>query len=231
EAVEIPAIEILPPESFAALDAALQNLSEFEWLIVTSANAVRAIGKRWSALGISAADFSHLKIAAIGLTTARALDETGLFASVVPKEYVAESLLESLAGRADGKRVLIARAAVARDILPETLAQGGARVDVVEAYRTVVPRESVAKIGVLFSGRPIDAATFTSSSTVTNFFALLQAAGYDNPPDGTLAVSIGPITSQTLREHEWVPISEADPHDVGGLVSATVRALSLNADR
>lgn len=224
EAIEIPAIEIAPPESFEVLDGALRNLQDFQWLIVTSANAVRAIGERCAALGIPAQRFSHLQIAAIGSTTARALQDAGLFVSVVPKEYVAESLLEALAGRVESARVLIARAAVARDVLPETLARCGARVEVAEAYQTVVPRDSVAKMAEVFAFGPPDAATFTSSSTVTNFFQLLREAGLDRP-EGMLAVSIGPITSATLREHGWEPAAEADPHDVAGIAAATVRAL------
>ena len=230
EAIEIPAIEILPPESYAALDAALRDLHEFEWLIVTSANAVRAIAERCAAMEIPVANFSHLQIAAIGAKTARALDEAGLFASVVPKEYVAESLLEALADRVDGTRVLIARAAVARDLIPETLTRRGARVDVVDAYRTVVPEDSTAKMKDVFAGAPPDAATFASSSAVMNFFHLLGAAGLLRP-DAMLAVSIGPITSQTLREHGWEPAAEADPHDVAGLVAATVRAFQSHPGR
>lgn len=230
ETIEIPAIEILPPESFAALDAALLSLGEYQWLIVTSANAVRAIRERRAELGIPVAAFSHLQIAAIGAKTARALDEAGLLASVVPKEYVAESLLEALADGADGERVLIARAAVARDVIPETLTRRGARVDVVEAYRTMVPEDSATKMAEAFAAAPPDAATFASSSAVTNFFLLLDAAGL-NRPDAMLAVSIGPITSQTLREHGWNPAAEADPHDVAGLAAATARALLSHPSR
>lgn len=225
EPMEIPAIEIVPPESFEALDAVLGNLARFDWLIVTSTNAVRAIQERCEKLGVAAEKFSHLKVAAIGATTARALEEAGLSVAVTPKEYVGESLVEALANRADGARVLIVRAAVARDVIPDALAGRGARVEVVEAYRTVVPAESVARLAKVFAGEPPVAATFTSSSTVTNFFHLLRAAGFAKQPDGMLAVSIGPITSGTLREHGWEPVAEADPHDVAGLVAATVKAL------
>ena len=110
-------------------------------------------------------------------------------------------------------------------MIPETLARQGARVTIAEAYRTLIPQDSVAKLAALFSGPAPDAATFTSSSTVTNFYALLRAAGFDNPPDGALAISIGPITTQTLRDHGWDPAAEADPHDIAGLAAATVRAL------
>jgi uroporphyrinogen-III synthase len=229
EPIEVPAIEIVPPESFAALDAALQNSQQFDWLIVTSANAARAIRERCDTLGIAPASLWHLKIAAIGAPTGRALSEAGLSVSITPKEYIAESLLEALGQQAANTRVLIVRAAVARDIIPETLTGQGARVTIAEAYRTVIPQDSIAQIAELFSGPPPNAATFTSSSTVTNFFALLWAAGFRNPPDGALAISIGPITSQTLRDHGWEPAAEADPHDIAGLVTATVRA--LNVDR
>jgi len=119
--IEVPAIEIVPPESFAALDAALQNAGQFDWLIVTSANAARAIRERCDTLGIAPASLSHLKIAAIGAPTGRALSEAGLSVSITPKEYIAESLLEALGQQAANTRVLIVRAAVARDIIPETL--------------------------------------------------------------------------------------------------------------
>jgi uroporphyrinogen-III synthase len=226
EAIEIPAIEIVPPASFEALDQALKISKRYEWLIVSSANAVRAMRGRCEALGIEAEQLRHLRVAAVGATTARSLEEWGLTASITPKEYVAESLLEALGDQARGKRVLIVRAAIARDVIPEALKQQGAEVEIAEAYQTVIPERSIEKIRDAFEDGPPDAATFTSSSTVTNFIHLLHAAGYTHRPDGIVAVSIGPITSQTLREQSWEPAAEADPHDVAGLVAATVRALA-----
>jgi len=226
EAIEVPAIEIVPPVSFEPLDAALLGLGRYAWLIVASANAVRVIEERSAALNLSPDSFSHLRIAAIGGTTALALEQAGMAASITPKAYVAESLLESLADQARDAHVLIVRAAVARDVIPEALKERGARVEVVEAYRTVVPESSVEMMASLLAGKLPDAATFTSSSTVTNFFHLLHAAGYEQRPDGMPAVSIGPITSQTLREHGWERAAEAEPHDVAGLAAAVVRALS-----
>lgn len=226
ETIEIPAIEIVPPASYETLDRALRNLANYQWLIATSANAVRVIRERAAVLNVSAADFSHLKVAAVGATTSRALKEAGVVTSVIPKEYVTESLLEALADEANGTNVLIARAAVARDVIPEALERHGARVDVVEAYRTVIPEGSVARVMDVFARAAPDAATFTSSSTVINFFLLLRSAGFERPA-GMRAISIGPITSQTLREHGWEPAAEADPHDVAGLVAATVKALAV----
>ena len=167
-----------------------------------------------------------LTVAARGPKPVAALREMGLEVAVTPAEYVAESLVEALGDRVRGQRVLLARAAVARDVIPDALRARGAMVDVVDAYRTVIPAESVTAIRTLFGpgGRAPDAATFTSSSTVTNFLNLLREAGVARP--GSMrAVSIGPITSRTLRENRWEPAGEADPHDLGGLVEVVVRAM------
>ncbi|MGA7520893.1 MAG: uroporphyrinogen-III synthase [Acidobacteriaceae bacterium] len=226
EVLEIPAIEIAPPESYAALDAALRNLSPYQWLIVTSVNGARALAGRMGTLGIEAAAFVHLSIAAVGSATARELREMGLEIAVTPREYVAESLMEALGNQVRGHRVLLARAAVARDVIPDALRAKGATVEVADAYRTVIPAESVARIRTNFGTGDIvaDAATFTSSSTVTNFLQLLREAGVAAPKT-MRAISIGPVTSQTLRDHGWEPATEADPHDLEGLVQAVLRAL------
>jgi uroporphyrinogen-III synthase len=226
EVVEIPTIGVAPPESYAELDRALGNLSQYQWLIATSANGVTALACRLELLGVGVGDFGHLKVAAVGSATAQALLEMGLEVAVTPTEYVAESLLEALGDQVCGQRVLLARAAVARDVIPDELRARGATVDVVDAYRTVIPGDSVTMIRTIFGpgGRPPDVATFTSSSTVTNFLDLLREAGVARP-ESMRAVSIGPITSRTLREYGWEPVTEGDPHDLEGLVEAAVRAL------
>lgn len=226
EVIEIPAIEIVPPDSYETLDEALMEPNPHDWLIVTSANGVRAMLDRCSGLGIGPEKLRRWNVAAVGATTARALEDWGLPPDVTPREYVAESLLEVLGGRAQGKHVLIVRAAVARDLIPEALRQQGAEVVIAEAYRTVIPEDSVRRIAELFASTSPDAATFTSSSTVTNFLQLLGVAGIGKRPEGMRAVSIGPITSQTLREYGWEPAAEANPHDLAGLVAATVQALA-----
>lgn len=230
EVPEIPAIEIVAPESYGPLDAALRRLPDYQWLIVTSVNGARALAERVSLLDIEPTALAHLRIAAVGSATAQALRTLGLEIAVTPSEYVAESLVETLRGQVRDQRVLLARAAVARDVIPDALRAAGARVDVADAYRTVVPEESVAQIRALFGagGRVPDAATLTSSSTVTNLLGLLEKAGVERPA-AMRAISIGPITSQTLREHGWEPAEEADPHDLNGLVQAVVRALGIPA--
>jgi len=226
EAVEIPAIEIVPPESYADLDRALGNLSQYEWLIVTSANGAGALAGRLELLGAGVEDFRHLKVTAVGSATARALEGLGLTVAVTPAEYVAESLVGALGDQVRGKRVLLARAAVARDVIPDALRARGATVAVVDAYRTVIPEESVTAMRTIFGtgGRIPDAATFTSSSTVTNFLNLAREAGVV-VPRAMRAVSIGPVTSRTLRENGWEPAVEAAPHELSGLVEAVVRAV------
>jgi uroporphyrinogen-III synthase len=230
EVLEIPAIEIVPPESYAALDAAVGNLSQYQWLIVTSANGAEALRGRMTALGVDAGALRHVQVAAVGSGTAQALRDAGLEVAVTPREYVAESLLEALGGRMAGERVLLARAAVARDVIPEALRAQGTSVDVVDAYRTVIPADSVTAMRTIFGpdGREPDAVTFTSSSTVTNFLALLHEAGI-GAPVAMKAVSIGPITSATLRERGWEPAAEADPHDLQGLVEAVALALATDS--
>jgi uroporphyrinogen-III synthase len=225
EVLEVPSIEIAPPESYEPLDRALQNISQYQWLIATSANAVGTLRARMEVLGLTAKACAHLRIAAIGSATAQALVALGLTPAITPPEYVAESLVEAIGARTRGQRVLLARAAVARDVIPDTLRAQGTRVDVVDAYRTVVPADSVTIIRQIFGeGFTPDAATFTSSSTVANFLGLLREAGVAAPAS-LRAVSIGPITSRTLREHGWEPAAEAEPHDLAGLVDAVVRAL------
>jgi uroporphyrinogen-III synthase len=228
--LEIPAIAIVPPESYAALDAALRNLSQYQWLIVTSTNGAQALGERIAAHAIDAAKEIHWQVAAVGASTAQAMREIGLTVSITPREYVAESLVDALGEQIRGKRVLLVRAAVARDLIPHALRQRGAKVDVADAYRTIIPPGSVTAIRTIFGpgGSVPDAATFTSSSTVTNFLALLREAGVA-PPATMKAVSIGPITSATLREHSWEPAAEADPHDLAGLVAAVDRILTTDS--
>ena len=150
-----------------------------------------------------------------------ALGRIGLTVSAMPDEYVAEAVVAMLKDKVAGRRVLLARAAVARDVIPEQLRKCGADIHVVEAYRTVIPADSIEQVRALFGpGKPLpDAVTFTSSSTVNNFFALLAAARIELP-QGLRAVSIGPVTSKTLRQHQWEPACEASKYDIPGVVTS-----------
>ena len=208
EVLRLPTIEIVPPETYAHLDAVLEVISGFDWLIVTSANGAAALADRMQFLRIRPEHLKHLQVAAIGPATAVALGRIGLTVSAMPDEYVAEAVVAMLKDKVAGRRVLLARAAVARDVIPEQLRKCGADIHVVEAYRTVIPADSIEQVRALFGeGKPLpDAVTFTSSSTVNNFFALLAAARIELP-QGLSAVSIGPVTTRTLRQHHWEPVA------------------------
>ncbi len=223
--VAIPAIEIVPPDSYDALDAALWNAKSYQWMVVTSANGAEVLAERIAALRLPLAVLDALKIAAIGPATARALGRLGLHVDEVPKQAIAESLVESLRDQVSGKNVLLVRAKVARDVLPEELRNAGAHVDVVDAYQTVVPATSADDLRLLFAApsRISDIVTFTSSSTVTNFFRLLREANVPAWPPSMAAASIGPVTSQTLRNHGIEPAVEAMEYTIPGVVEALCR--------
>jgi uroporphyrinogen-III synthase len=224
EPVEVPVLEIRPPESYEPIDAALRNLGSYDWLIFTSANTVRAVVERSAALGMSFEKSSTPQVAAVGAATATAARDAGFDVAIVPQSYVAESLVDSLAGQMAGKRILLARATVARDVIPDALRVAGAQVDVVDAYRNVLPESAPEKLRAALAA-PIDAATFTSSSSVTHLAEAAKLAGVAFPFAGVKAISIGPITSQTLRENGWPPAAEAPVSDIAGLVAAVEQLL------
>jgi uroporphyrinogen-III synthase/uroporphyrinogen III methyltransferase/synthase len=229
EPVEVPVLEIRAPASFEPLDAALRQLVSYDWLILTSANAVRALAERAAALGIALAQSARLKVAAVGEATASAARSAGFRVVFVPEAYVAESLVEGLLQsfqkQTSRQRILLARAAVARDVIPGALRSAGAEVDVVDAYRNVLPKAAPEQLRKAVA-EGLDAATFTSSSSATHLAEAAHAAGVAWPLAGVPAVSIGPITSQTLRDLGWPPAAEANPSDIPGLIAAVVNLFS-----
>ena len=235
--LEIPFIEIRKPRSFKPLDSALLNLGGYDWLILTSVNGVEAMWERLTKLRLTKANLKHLHIAAIGPATKKAIEQRGVKVNVVPKEYVAESVVRSLRRRVKGKRVLLVRAKVARDVIPRELRKAGAQVDVVEAYETVVPQSSRTRLQSVLRNprRRPHVVTFTSSSTVRNFVALLgsrqalamvQAVrGRGRPRHASIAfASIGPVTSATLRELGLRVDIAAKEFTIPGLVKAIAAA-------
>jgi uroporphyrinogen-III synthase len=229
EVLEIPFIEIRKPRSYKALDTALNKLSDYDWLILTSVNGVEALWDRLRKLRLGGRPMGYLKIAAIGPATRQAIEQHGAKVNVVPKEYVAESVVASLGRKVKGKRVLLARAKLARDVIPRELRKLGARVDVVEAYETVVPAASRQRLRAALrsqTGRP-DWITFTSSSTVRNFVELLGGKRGRGRPrhlgkeDNCVRLaSIGPVTSSTLREFGLPVDIEAAEYTIPGLIKA-----------
>lgn len=240
--IEIPFIEIRKPRSYRPLDAALKNIGRYDWLILTSVNGVDAFWKRLRKLHLTKRHLDHLQVAAIGPSTRRAAEKRGLKVDVVPKEYVAESVVERLRGRVKGKRVLLARAKIARDVIPVELRKLGAHVDVVEAYETAMPLSSRSRLNAVLKNpkwRP-DVITFTSSSSGLNFVTLLAgktARGGDDAYrlstgsgaracisklQGVRLASIGPVTSATLCQLGLPVDIEAREYTIPGLVKAIV---------
>jgi uroporphyrinogen III methyltransferase/synthase len=205
--VEAPAIRIVP------LDGPAPELDRYDLVCLTSVNGVAALFDRLAASGRDARAFGAARVAAIGPGTAAALGERGVIPDVVPERFVAEGLVEALS-ELPVRRALIARAAKARGVLPEALRSRGAEVDEVTLYETVAEPLSEAQLEAVSRA---DYLTFTSSSTVRFFF---QGGG--RVRESTKTVSIGPVTSATLREHGLEPAVEASRHDLEGLVQALV---------
>jgi uroporphyrinogen III methyltransferase / synthase len=213
--VALPTIEIRPPADCAPLDRAIAELDTYDWLIFTSANGVRFFLDRLDA-GKNDLRKLRAKVCAIGPATRAAVEALHVKVDLMGREYVAESLLEAFAAfDVAGKRVLLPRAAVARDVVPIELARRGARVDVVEAYRTGAPEHLAEQARDVLASHP-DCLAFTSSSTVRN---LVEAAGAD-ALRGIPVASIGPITTQTAQELGVEVAAQAKVFTVDGLAAA-----------
>jgi len=219
--IEVPVLEIRPPASFDPLDGALKSLESYDWLVLTSANTVRVLAERAAILGMELGKAASLKVAAVGSATAKAAVDAGFKVTFVPESYVAESLVLGLTGGVSGQRILLARAEIARDVVPDSLHHAGAVVDVVNAYRNALPEAAPQQLRAALA-EGIDAATFTSSSSATHLAEAARESCIPWPFAGVPAVSIGPITSQTLRELGWEPAIEASPSDIPGLIAALV---------
>ena len=243
--VEFATIRIVPPEDWEPLDDALRRLCVagwYDWLVFTSVNGVRTCFERLHSLGYDAPAIGHVRTAAIGPATAAALARYGITADLVPGEYIAEGVAAALIDDARrrnqplaGKRVLLARAAEARNVLVSELQGAGATVDVVAAYRTAAVSsddEQGREVLRMLEARQLDILTFTSSSTVRNFMHWLrqcEAGGAGSLISLALSnvrpkiACIGPITSQTAREFGLDVHIEAQEFTIAGLVEAIIK--------
>jgi uroporphyrinogen III methyltransferase / synthase len=221
DAVELPVIALEPPADPRPLDRAIETLATYDWLIFTSANGVRFFLDR---LDRSPRDLRALKarICAIGPATRKAVEDLHLKVDLMPEEYVAESLVKAFASEnLTGKKILLPRAAVARDVIPVELEKLGAQIDVVEAYRNVVPANAVARAREIFSSeKKPDWITFTSSSTVKNLLAITGGGALE----GVRIASIGPVTSSTLCAHGLKIDVEAKQFTLDGLIDAILES-------
>jgi uroporphyrinogen III methyltransferase / synthase len=214
EVVELPAIRIEPRIDSAEVTEAVAAIEDYALVCLTSPNGVRLLFEALAGAGRDARALPDATVAAIGPGTARALREQGIVADVVPERFVAEALVEALAGvEVEGRRVLVARAAEARDVLPDALRERGAEVDVVALYETVREEPTAEAVE---AAQGADYVTFTSSSTVANLTGALD----DRFPSTARVVSIGPVTSEAARAAGLTVDVEAERHDIDGLVDA-----------
>lgn len=217
--LEVPAIRVADPEDFGPLDTALSHLQDYTWIVFTSANGVDRFFERLRSQRLDARALAACRVAAIGSATADTLDAFGIRADLVPPSFKAEDLTDALLPRLHpGDKVLLARAAVARNVLPDALRAAGMIVDVVPVYRTVADCENKEELLQALRDKAVDAVTFTSSSTVTN---LLDSLGDDKDllADIPLAV-IGPVTAKTCVAAGLQPAVTADTYTIDGLVTA-----------
>ena len=217
-----PVIEIGPISDTTALDRALQKLHCYDWLVLTSVNGVQVVWERFSALGLEAVP-QDTHVAAIGPKTAAALEERGVPPDFIPSEYVAEAILPGL-GDLRGRWVLLPRADLARSALPRAIQVADGVAHEIAVYHTLPTQPDPEAVRALKQGA--DVVTFTSSSTVRNFVALIQRAGLDanNLPGKPIFACIGPITAGTAQE-EGLPVDVvAEEYTTEGLLRALMEA-------
>jgi len=220
--IEAPTIDIRPPQSFEDVDAALRRLGDFDWVTFTSPNGVSAFVHRCGRLGLDARALGGVKVAAVGSATAAALRKHFIAADLVPEQFTTEALGRTLvaSGDMEGKRILLARADVATETLPDILRGGGAAVEDIAVYCTArpdaLPQEAIRSL----RDNQAEWVTFTSPLTVTNFLALIDKEKVD--PGGIKLAAIGPVTAEALRRRGLTPTVVARPHTIDALVDAIV---------
>ncbi len=221
--LEVPTIEIVDPEDWSPVDAALRHLARYDWVIFTSANGVKAFMGRLLDRGWDARALGHAQLAAIGPATGAALKDYGLRADVVPDTFQAEGLLEVLTPRIpQGTQILLARAEQARDVLPDGLSLLGAKVDVVPVYRAVPPAAVPPEAAAALEAGQVDILTFTSSATVHNFAGLVGKDRFKELAAHATVASIGPITTATLQEYGLTPQIEPAAFTIPALAAAII---------
>lgn len=230
--VHCPTIEVVPPNSWAPLDASIERIREYDWIVFTSANGAQFFFRRLSetrseGVGVLA---PHV-VCAIGPATARAVEAAGALAHVIASDSKAEGALTAIIDHVGGEenvrglRFLIPRARVAREILPSGLRNLGAHVDAVETYQTVKPDVHAGAITRLFRENPIDAITFTSSSTVSNFAELAGLTDLSVLLATTLVACIGPVTAETAASHGLKRVIQPKIYDAAALVESIVESI------
>lgn len=225
--LECPTIKVVPPEDWSPLDAAIDNLGSYDWLVFTSANGVSFFFERLYEKDKDVRVLKDVSTAAIGPATAKRLRDFGLKSDIIPETYQAESIVEAFKQEAmNGKRVLLPRAKEARPVLPVELRKMDAIVDEVAAYQTEQAHENVDVLIKRLEEGSIDLLTFTSSSTVRNLKALLPRDRFESLIEGVTVASIGPITADTARELGFKVDIMAQDYTIDGLCEAILKHYS-----
>jgi uroporphyrinogen III methyltransferase/synthase len=228
EVLAFPTIEIRKPDSWEALDKGIRNIDRYQWLIFTSVNGVQNFFSRCRQLRRDLRDLKGIRIAAIGPATERAVADLGLRVEILPDEFRAEGLVESLKGKVlKGTRILIPRARVARDALPDELRKQGAQVDIVDAYQTVVPDTGRERLLQLIGERPLDLIVFTSSSTVSNLADMVKPDSLSSLLTETAVAAIGPITAKTAEALGLTVQVQPRQYSMPSLVEAILKFFSV----
>ncbi len=219
--IEIPTIQIAPPRDINPLKESIKNIKNYDWLIFTSVNGVKFFFNTLFDMGKDVRALGHLKFACIGPVTKERLKDFGIISDILPETYRAESVIDAFSTvEIKGKKVLLPRAKKARTILPEELIKMGARLDEVIAYETLLNTQEKEELISLLENNEIDAITFTSSSTVSNFMSQIESKDAKKLLENVVIASIGPITSDTARSLDIEPDIEAREYTIQGLVDS-----------
>ena len=226
EAVCVPTIEIVPPESWAPLDFAMRDLEDFDIVILTSVNGVEAFFERLLETNQYYGTLTDITVVAVGPKTAQAIRDHHTRPDLIPDDHRAEGIVaELLKIGVEGKQILYPRAELARPLIVESLQAAGAKVSAPVAYRTILPNGSEEKIRTLFSEKAIDAVCFSSSSTFDNLYAML-GDDLKQLQEATKFFSIGPLTSETIRKYDFNVDLEPQQWTLDALVAAMVEYYS-----
>ena len=220
-AIELPTIEIAPPESYDGMDRAIRSLGNYDWVIFTSVHGVEYFIDRMGALSVHIETLNEVHVAAIGAVTASALEQNGKTADYVPSEYLSELIVPGL-GDLRGKSVLLPRAGIASKRLPALLRERGAVVDEVVAYRTGIPRDLTPQRVKSVLSEGVDFVTFTSPSTIRSLATVVGDHELQRSLGNVKIACIGPVTADAVRELGLRAEVVAENHTISALVEAIV---------
>ncbi|CAN2042337.1 uroporphyrinogen III methyltransferase / synthase [Candidatus Magnetomoraceae bacterium gMMP-15] len=228
DCIECPTIEVVPPKNQEPVNEAVNKLNEYDWLIFTSVNGVSFFFNSLFALGKDVRALKDIQTASIGPATAKRLMDFGLKSDIIPKTYRAESIIEAFENKdVKDKKVLLPRAEEARPILPAELRKMGAVVDEITAYRTKPDDKNANILLDRLKEKSIDLVSFTSSSTVKNFKALLPLENFSSLMENVTVAAIGPITANTAKELGFEVHIVAEEYTIPGLIAAILKHFQI----